>query len=196
MNAFDCPQEEFERGARNSLLSEGRLFAIGAALKVARTLPGDTAEVGVAAGGTTRLIAVSNGGKRHWACDTFDGLVDVGKYDGELTNRMFQNVLPKVREELEGLENVRIVPGYFPVSAPPTMQAARFSFVHIDVDTYLSIRNCFEFFAARMVPGGLVALDDVLPPRGTLGAMRAWREIGKEREVFSLAPPQIIVRFP
>lgn len=199
--AFDaCPPEHAERGARLSLLKRGPLLSIGRCLQEVRGLPGDTAEVGIASGGTTRLIAAGSGGRRHWACDTFDGLADVGAHDAGLTNKMFQNVLPPVREELADLANVRIVAGYFPASADAEMRGAAFAFVHIDVDTYQSILNCFEFFAPRMVPGGLIALDDVLPKdSGCPGAQRAWREIYAQRPrswaVFSETPPQIVVRF-
>lgn len=190
------PNPHLARGVELSLLNTSRLISIGHCLKATRFLPGDTAEVGIAAGGTTRLIAACNGGKRHWACDTFDGLADAGGHDGPLTNKMFQNELPQVRAELEDMPNVTLVAGYFPLSAHEGM--GKFSFVHIDVDTYQSVLNCFNYFSTRMVSGGLLALDDVLPGRnGCPGAQKAWGEIRRTRgwEVFSQTPPQIVLRF-
>ena len=36
----------------------------------------------------------------------------------------------------------------------------RFSFVHIDMDIYTSIRSACEFFYERMQPGGVLLFDD------------------------------------
>lgn len=190
---------EVNRCASVSLLTRQRLASIGECLLAACDVPGDTAEVGVAAGGTSRLIAKANGGRRHWACDTFDGLADCSAIDVGLTNKMFQNVRPPVEKFLAGCENVQLVPGYFPASAPAEMAAARFSFVHIDVDTYQSILGAFAFFSERMSPGGFIALDDVLPAgSGCPGAQLAWTEIvarGGLWRVYSETPPQVVVIF-
>lgn len=192
-------QSELLRGVDLSLLSMQRILSIGECVQATRHVDGDTAEVGTASGGTSKLIALSNGGKTHWACDTFDGLVDVGAFDVGLTNKMFQNTLDVVSGNLQH-KNVRLVAGYFPESAPPEMADARFAFVHIDVDTYQSVHNCWSFFAARMAPGGIVVLDDVLPERsGTPGAQKAWREIASGAsmgwKVRSRTPPQIAIQW-
>lgn len=194
----DHAADSVERCVALSLLDTPRLVSVGECLRLVRDVDGDTAEVGIASGGTSKLIALANGGRTHWACDTFDGLADVCDLDVGLTNKMFQNVLPPVREELAGSPNVRIVPGYFPESAPLAMAASRFAFVHIDVDTYQSITNCFDFFAERMAPGGVIALDDVLEESGCPGAQKAWCEILERRagwKVVAEAPPQAVVRF-
>lgn len=181
-----------------SLLSVGRLKGLIAALDAIKGLDGDTAEIGTAHGGTSRLIARLNGQRRHWACDTFAGLVDCGEHDN-LTNGQFRNPQEKVRANIGRIPNVRMLAGYFPQSATHTMGRQRFALVHIDVDTYQSIHACFAWFAERMVPGGLIVLDDVLE-RGCPGAIKAFEEItavnrDKRWSVFSTAPPQCVVRF-
>lgn len=188
-----------------SLLCVDRLIGLGHALRAATAVPGDTAEIGAAAGGTSRLMALANRGRRHWACDTFAGLVDVGPVDVGLKNGMFARprttpaqAQARVRRLLAGL-NACTVRGVFPASAPAEMREARFSLVHIDVDTYASMRAAFEFFSQRMAPGGLVALDDVLFS-GAPGAQLFWRELVECRqsrawEVFSRVAQQVIVRF-
>lgn len=181
-----------------SLLSVGRLKGLIAALNDIKGLSGDTAEIGTAHGGTSRLIASLSGNRRHWACDTFTGLVDCGEHDN-LTNGQFHNPQEKVRASIGNLPNVRMVAGYFPKSASNTMARHRFALVHIDVDTYKSIHACFAWFVPRMVPGGFIVLDDVLE-RGCQGAIKAFEEITKTNRdkrwsVFSTAPPQCVVRF-
>ncbi len=190
-----------ESAATLSLLSAPRLLSIAACLKAVAHLDGGTAEIGVAGGGTSQLIAMANGGRRHWICDTFCGLVDVGCEDMGLTNGMFRrNSIEAVGARMHLLPEVRLVEGYFPASAPAEMIEACYRFVHIDVDTYQSIHNVFEFFVPRMVSGGMIALDDVLPERsGCPGAQQAWNEISRRRKalwkVHSSTPPQVVVRF-
>lgn len=156
---------------------------------------GDTAEIGCKTGGTSRLMALANGGRRHWVCDTFTGLVDCGPWDGKLTNRMFASPRSVAEQWLFGLGNVRIVEGIFPQSAPPDMEAARFGVVHIDVDTYKSTKASFEFFADRMVPGGILVMDDVLWP-GPPGAIAVLDEllVAGRVTIIERNPPQAVVR--
>jgi O-methyltransferase len=184
-----------------SLLSVPRLRGIVRAVRMLGDLAGDTAEIGCNAGGTSRLIALLNGKRRHWACDTFEGLVDVGDQDGEgrIVNGAFSNRLSKfddVSERMSDLPHVRVVKGYLPGDAPSEMSSARFALVHIDVDTYRSIHSCFAFFAERMVAGGIIILDDVIG-KGTEGGKLAWSEI-KGCAGFRIVEendPQVIVQF-
>jgi O-methyltransferase len=183
-----------------SLLSGHRLKAMMRAIDACSEVAGDTAEIGCAAGGTTRLIASLNGGRLHWACDTFEGLVDVGEFDDGLRNGHFRkktSELGAVRERLADLPNVQLIKGYFPQSAPQAMRFARYSLVHVDVDTYRSIHACFDFFAPRMKRGGLIVIDDVIG-RGTAGGIKAWHEILAARsgwEVIEENNPHVMVLF-
>lgn len=199
LQRLGLPEQEQRAVLATSLLSISRLMGLAEALELTAHVPGDTAEVGVAHGGTSRLIAKANGGRVHWACDTFQGLVDAGEHD-TLTNGQFSNPREKVEAALAGCGNVCLVPGYFPGSAPAAMRSARFRLVHVDVDTYQSIRNCFAFFATRMAPGGVLVLDDVIGTRGCAGAVKAFAEIRKARSggwavINTANPPQAVVRF-
>lgn len=183
------------RVLRTSLLSVGRLKGLIEAVGMAPGT-GDTAEIGTAHGGTSYLMAKLNGGRTHWACDTFAGLVDVCEHD-TLSNGQFHNTAEKVKDVIGALPNVRMVKGYFPKSASVAMKRAKFSVVHIDVDTYTSIKACFEFFVQRMTPGGIIVLDDVLE-RGCVGAIKAFEELKQQGGNWSVirtdAPPQAVVR--
>jgi hypothetical protein len=184
----------------HSLLDALRRTAVMDALDAIPEVLGDTAEIGCAGGGTSLLIAKLNGGRAHWACDTFDGLADCGEQD-DLRNRDFRSrrcTDAIVRARLAPQENITLLHGYFPDCAPQRMRESRFAFAHIDVDTYRSIHAAFAFFAARMSSGGFIALDDVIG-RGTRGGIQAWREINAGArgrwEVISENDPQVIVRF-
>lgn len=194
-----CSREVIASGVSRSRMDTKRAASIGRRVRETRSLQGDTAEVGILGGGTSVLIHAASGRKTHWACDTFEGLVDAGPEDGELVNGDFFSERVSVEPFLKQYEGIRLVVGYFPQSAPSEMSEARFAFVHIDVDTYRSVLNCFEWFSSRMAKGGIIALDDVLPERsGCPGAQQAWREVLKKRagwHVIDEVPPQAVVKF-
>ncbi len=172
------------------------------AVENTKSVPGDTAEIGCASGGTSRLIALLNGGKTHWACDTFRGLVDVTEVDTDLSNGKFfsskHTTLELVSKLLADLPNARVRQGIFPDGAPVEMLQARYSMLHLDVDTYSSMKSCFKAFAGLMSRGGVMVLDDVIG-RGTRGGKRAWAEILAEPHsrwrVIEENDPQAVIRF-
>lgn len=179
-----------------TLLSNARLKAIVSAVDMARSLPGDTAEIGCHAGGTSFIIGSINGGKRHWAVDTFSGLQDVCEKDEHMYNGQFSAkrlTLEWVKQRLAPLKNVTVIKGFFPECAAE-MAGIEYSFVHIDVDSYASMRTCIDYFIVRMCDGGIIAMDDVIG-RGTPGGKMAWAETDKSHlTVISENDPQVIVR--
>ena len=50
---------------------------------------------------------------------------------------------------LKDFSNVKFYPGFFPATSEPVTNKL-FSFVHIDVDIYQSVKDCCEFFFARL----------------------------------------------
>ena len=179
-----------------SKLGYYRLKAIVECLIESAELKADTAEIGVASGLTSRIISTLNAGSTHWACDTFQGLADVSEIDGpHLRNGMLKWRLDETMIELNGIENIHVIKGYFPDSATDKMKDSLYKLVHIDVDTYKSTLAAWEFFKDRMVTGGAIVFDDVLSPR-CLGAMKAWAEIGAwSKHKVTTYPPQAVVYF-
>lgn len=186
--------EHSELIVSQSMLNDPRLFSIIHA--VMRSPNGPTAEIGCNAGGTSILIATLKG-ERHWACDTFSGLVDCDHRDDVMNGNFPTRGIEKVVARLAPFKNISVVHGYFPESAPEEMRSARYAFAHLDVDTYRSMHQCFEFFSERMLPGGIIALDDVIG-RGTRGAKMAWEEIQRLKgrwKVVAEHNPQVVVEF-
>lgn len=177
------------------LLSPQRIAGIIRACDAVKKIDGATAEIGCASGGTTRLIALLCKRKR-WACDTFEGLVDVGDSDENLENGDFANhesTLAGVTERAFDLPNVTVIKGRFPDCAPAGMNGP-FSLVHIDTDTYQSMRDCFGWFRTKVPKGGIVILDDVIG-RGTTGGKLFWEEVDKTGwEVVEENDPHVIIK--
>ena len=67
----------------------------------------------------------------------------------------------EVKETLSEWPNIEVYKGFFPNEQSMELLSDKtFSIVHIDTDTYNSYIDCLEFFYPRMVPNGLILLDD------------------------------------
>jgi len=126
--------------------------------------PGAMAEVGVAGGGTAKLICAAAGDKDFFGFDTFSGLPAVQKEDTHGKVRFFKAHQfaadeESVRKYLSPFRNVHLVRGVFPESARD-LQEATFGFVHLDADLYESTREGLRFFWSRMTSGGVILIHD------------------------------------
>lgn len=126
--------------------------------------PGAMAEVGVAGGGTAKLICTAAPDKDFFGFDTFTGLPPVREEDRHwgvrfFRQRQFAADEPSVREYLSPFRNARLIGGLFPESASD-LQGASFGFVHLDADLYESTRDGLRFFWPRLAPGGVILIHD------------------------------------
>jgi hypothetical protein len=126
--------------------------------------PGAMAELGVARGGTAKLIGMASGGKRVYGFDTFSGLPPVRKEDTHWGVRFFKEhqfaaAEQSVRKYLSPFTNVQLLSGVFPESAEPVKEET-FGFVHLDADLYQSTVAGLQFFWPRMTSGGVILIHD------------------------------------
>ena len=114
---------------------------------------GDAAEFGVYQGGGAKFIRKYATGPVH-LFDTFTG-IPADDPGGHRAGDFGDTSLDAVRAFLG--DGFVFHPGHFPDSAPPGLA---FRFVHVDADTAASTRAAVEYFAPRMVPGGVIVWDD------------------------------------
>lgn len=148
----------------NTLVDMPRLLVLEQLLKDTSHLPGEVAEVGVYRGGTARWICERTD-KPVMLFDTFKGMppVDPTKdlhKEGDFDNTSAMHVVFL----LDGLTNWTIAQGIFPKDTAKYATLNEFSFVHLDVDIYTSVKECLEFFWPRMNHGGIIVLDDYNEP--------------------------------
>lgn len=134
-----------------------RIFNI---VKSVAKIDGDIVEVGVYKGASAKIIYKAKGDdKVLHLFDTFSGLSDVTGKDSILRNKDYTSSYQQVKNYLN-YPNVFIHKGYFPKDTAKHIKHKKFSFVHLDVDTYKSTRNCLEFFYPRMNKGGAIIVHD------------------------------------
>lgn len=151
------------------------------------TPPGDIVEVGVYRGGTARALewaVAQRPGCTLWLYDTFGPGIPhanpdkgdahkVGDFAGGLTPEQARRAFPEAR----------VYAGVFPDDflLPAEGLPTKVAFAHLDCDQYRSVRDSLAALFHRMVPGGLILLDDYC----LAGCERAVHEVGRPFEVLS-----------
>lgn len=129
-------------------------------------LEGDVAQVGVYKGGTAKIIVTCfrHTQQKVYLFDTFEGLPPVSAHDGDktVTDKHFKFedvILSDLKNDFAQFPHVEFRQGLFPSTAVG-LEHKKFSFVYLDADLYESTRDGLNFFYPRMVPGGVILLDD------------------------------------
>ncbi len=143
-----------------TLVGKKRCFWVWLLARYAAAKKGQMAEIGVYKGGTARIIAKSCPGKEVHLFDTFAGMPEV-KSGIDCHNRgdFSDTSLEMVTNFLRDCKNVIFHPGFFPETAV-NLQVQEFCFVYIDVDIYSSVKDCLDFFYAKVTAGGVIVFDD------------------------------------
>lgn len=134
------------------------------------SIPGDVVECGVYNGGTAAVLgraATHSRMKRTlWLFDSFRGMPETAEVDGPEAREYVGQVLgstKKVREVLRkagaDLDRVKIIEGWFQDTFP-SAGISQIALLNIDADWYESVKLCLETFYDRIVPGGIVSIDD------------------------------------
>ncbi len=157
--------------------------------KMAAKLPaGDVAQLGVYKGGTAWMIAscFNNTTKKFYLFDTFEGLPQSSDKDGMWYNTTegnnFSDVqFRDVQNYFSNYQNIEFRKGLFPSTAHG-LEDEQFCFVYLDADLYQSTKDALCFFYPRMVPGGVIMLDDFGTPTWP-GIQKAVQEFCSEQKI-------------
>jgi hypothetical protein len=140
-------------------------------------LDGDLAECGVYRGRTLipmgLYLAQNNLPKKLYGFDSFEGFGNLDR-GGPAENAYIQahgfdcadtsyEIVRQMVDRFGLSDRAVLIKGFF----EKTLHNAawtRFCFVHLDVDLYDSYRTCLRFFYERMVPGGIILLDEYNDP--------------------------------
>ena len=157
----------------HTMCSNARLRGLYRALQyvVGGGIPGDVVECGTARGGSAALMALTLrhlGSRRNlWLFDTFEGLPAPTSKDPDFElAALFTGTCLGTLDEVRGLfdrlnvaDDVHFVKGLFQETLPlaPLSQIA---LLHIDGDWYESVRACLDSLYDKVVPHGVIQLDD------------------------------------
>lgn len=169
-------------GKIDTLLSLDRLCNLIKYSTRCQNVQGDICEFGVFRGGSLEILAKFNPDKQVFGLDSFCGLPKTGEFDlhneGDFDgvnsthlSGYFAMIYP----------NVRIVKGFSPKVFDIFDEHHRFSFLHLDVDVFSSIKDGLDFFFPRINEGGIILIDD-FKIRSTPACEKAVLEFMEDKE--------------
>jgi len=120
-------------------------------------LEGNTAEIGVFKGYTSKLIHTLTPNKTHYCYDTFSGIQGATEANDLHKNGEFYCSLNDVKNTIS-MDNVIYKVGYFPDSFDENNE--KLCFVHSDTDTYEGTKNTILYLKDKIVSGGKIMFDD------------------------------------
>jgi hypothetical protein len=189
-----------------TMLSEARLFSLFTLAKKVchENLPGNFVECGVAAGGSSALLASvisrhSRQPRRLFSFDTFSGMPASSEKDthagepaqtvgwGAGTCAAPESSLLEISARLGVEKIVQPVRGLFSETLPTWRgQIGPIAFLHMDSDWYSSTRDILVNLFDQVVPGGRIQMDDYYFWEG---CQRAVQEFAAKRGLaFQLTP--------
>jgi O-methyltransferase len=145
----------------NTLLDDNRLCLLRVLAGMTARLPGVGMEVGCFQGGSLVWIAKHMPHRKVYGLDTFEGLPKEHFKEGEChAPGGFACGFDYVQSFVtRSVTNVELVRGLFPDSAQP-LDLKQVAFCHLDIDYGEGTRLALEWLHPRLVPGGIVVLDD------------------------------------
>jgi len=154
----------YEMINNHTLNPKSRLFTIYELSKLYLVDNSSFIEVGTWKGGVCGLVSFSNPSKNIdiFACDSFTGVKNSGKNDTFFKNEEYSDATAEDLIELSKVtpHEIQIIEGVFPDSIKSTILTKKISMAHIDVDTYISAKQSFEYISELLIPGGVIILDD------------------------------------
>jgi O-methyltransferase len=182
-------EETAESG--RTLLDVRRLYTLWQAVRNTRRIPGASLEIGAYRGGSAffigRALEEMNVPDRAFhVVDTFEGHPEFSTQEeafhkpGQFGDTEFRDVC----EFLRPLHAITVHKGALE-EVEPELAGIGFAFAHLDVDTYVSTRNCLNFLSRSLQPGGVAVLDDFCA-RKCPGVEKAATEFMSETEGYHL----------
>jgi len=158
--------EDFKRLSPHNLYSQDRKFTLREFVRSTGYLDASLAECGCYQGASAYFMAEAGAGSTLHLFDSFEGLSKPDEHDLASDNtpiywhegdlRTNESI---VRNVLAGFDNVKFHKGWIPEKFKET-ENEKFRVVHIDVDLYQPTKDSLEYFYPRMIPGGVIVMDD------------------------------------
>jgi O-methyltransferase len=150
----------------NTLVDIYRCYELWSLVQSLKEMEGDILEVGVWRGGTGAILckALEKNTKTNvYLADTFTGVVKATENDtvyrggehSDTSDKIVSDLLAKVNAT-----NYTILKGIFPDDFRSTIKISKLKLCHIDVDTYLSAKEIFDYAWPLLEVGGVVVFDD------------------------------------
>ena len=142
-----------------TLLDHPRLFSFYYLSNQIKKIDADILDIGCMQGGVGLLLSQNNLKGRTIMIDTFDGFFDKEKlHSGEVFKYDGIEDLKKIIKKLR-LKNTFVYKKFFPKNIEH-IKIKKIKLCHIDVNTYKSTKNSFNYVKNKIVKNGFIIFDD------------------------------------
>lgn len=149
-----------------------------------RGLEGAIVDCGVWNGGSTILMGTGAPARDVWAFDSFEGLPPPGPEDVDATSEWEGELVGSEEKLRAGFaryagrpERLHVVRGWFNDTFPVVAaEVGPVAVLHVDADWYDPCLLALQTFYPRLVPGGIVLVDDLRMWQGARRATAAYRD--------------------
>lgn len=176
---------------------EWRIHVLCWAAQHAKNLEGDFVDCGVHTGIFARsvmhFIDFKKTGKKYYLLDTFEGLSEKYSTPEEITRNQKMNydnrsdIYEQVKETFKDF-NVDIIKGAVPETLP-RVTSEKICFLSLDMNCVGPERGALQYFWDKMVPGGIIVLDDYGYANSTNDQKKMHDEFAKSKGVMVLSLP-------
>ena len=160
-------QKTLKQIKKNTKLDLYRLYNLWQLIDEVSNLNGDIIEIGTWRGGSGCLIAkkinLLNLKSKIYLCDSFTGIKKITKKDYHFKNDQLSDTSKKTVIKLikrMNLKNAEIIKGIFPDDFKKNFKNKKFTFCHLDLDSYKSTEDCYNWVWNKMVKNGIIVFDD------------------------------------
>ena len=155
----------YSKVKNNTLVDVYRCYELWSLINDLHAVEGDVLEVGVWRGGTGAILckaAENDKRTKVYLADTFTGVVKATEEDAVYRGGEHSDTSDKIVKDLlaaTDADNFEILKGIFPDDFPNVV-IDKIKLCHIDVDTYLSAKEVFDYAWKKVAVGGVVVFDD------------------------------------
>jgi len=172
-----------------------RMWLLTRYARYARTLPGNFAEFGVYRGGCSRMVlgtARLESARRLFLFDTYTGIPDDRLTADEsregLGGRLGDTSAEYVSRLLSDWDPIPVICAGDVFETIPRTDTGPLAFVHLDLNAAAPTRHVLEHVHDRLVPGGVVVLDDY--------GWRGYEDQRRTVEEFLRDRPETLIALP
>lgn len=190
----------YEKVKNNSLVDIYRCYELWSLVRSLDSIEGDILEVGVWRGGTAAILCKASEATnaKVYLADTFSGVVKATDEDKVYRGGEHSDTSEMIVDEIlkaVGAKNFKILKGIFPDDFPQ-LHIDKLKLCHIDVDTYVSAQEVFEYVWPLLEVGGMVIFDDYgfLTCEGVTKYVNSL-ELPNGRKIHNLNGHGIIIKF-
>jgi len=142
-----------------TLLDEKRFFTIYSILQQIKNINGDILDIGCMRGGVGMMMSKINLKGNTYLIDTFSGLLEEEKYHKK---GMFAfTSIEELKKNIKyfNLKKIKVLKQNFP-NKEKLKNIKKLKLCHIDVNTYRSTKNSYNYVKKKLVKGSFIIFDD------------------------------------